>query len=235
MSSVFVIFFSILFGTLAARYKDKWIDNIIRLMAYAGIAIPSFVLAVLLLLLFGYLWPVLPILGRLSPGIAPPPTVTGLITVDALVTGNINTFLDAFKHLIVPALALATGAIFQEARILRSAMIDNREKDYIALVTAYGVPKRVITSKYLLKPSMIPSVSVMGLDIAGIMTSGFIVERIYNWPGLSRYGMEAMLRKDLNAISSVIVIYGLIFVIINIIVDIIIAYLDPRTRLGGQN
>jgi peptide/nickel transport system permease protein len=82
---------------------------------------------------------------------------------------------------------------------------------------------------------MIPSVSVMGLDIAGIMTSGFIVERIYNWPGLSRYGMEAMLRKDLNAISSVIVIYGLIFVIINIIVDIIIAYLDPRTRLGGQN
>ncbi|SFG37973.1 peptide/nickel transport system permease protein [Desulfotomaculum arcticum] len=234
IAAIFVVVFSIIFGTLAARYRNKWVDTVIRVMAYTGVAVPAFVLAVLFLLLFGYIWPVIPVLGRLSPEILPPPTITGLITVDSLITGNLSAFWDALKHLILPALALAMGPLFQEARIVRSAMTDNMSKDYLAAAVGYGIPNSIIMRKYLLKPSLIPAVSVMGLDIASLMGNAFLVEVIFNWPGISRYGMEAMLRKDLNAISAVIIVFGVIFVIVNIIVDLIVAYLDPRIRLGGK-
>jgi len=234
VSAVFMIIFSILFGTLAARYRDKWIDNVIRIMAYTGVAVPPFVLAVIFVLLFGYLWPIIPVLGRLSYGVIPPPSVTGLLTIDSLLAGNFATFWNALSHLFLPALALAMGPLFQEARIIRAAMTDNMGKDYVALVTGYGIPSYKIVGKYLLKPSLIPAVSVMGLDIAALMGNAFLVEVIFNWPGISRYGMEVMLRKDLNSISAVIIIVGLIFVIINILVDLIVAYLDPRIRLGGK-
>jgi peptide/nickel transport system permease protein len=234
VAAILVVIFSIAFGTLAARYKDKWLDAVIRIMAYTGVAIPSFVMAVFLLLLFGYIWPIIPVLGRLSAGITPPPTITGMITFDSLITGNFAAFWDALKHIILPALALAMGPLFQEARIVRSAMTDNMGKDYLAAAVGYGIPSRVIIGKYLLKPSMIPTVSVMGLDIASLMGNAFLVEVIFDWPGISRYGMNAILAKDLNAISAVIIVFGLIFVIVNIIVDLIVAYLDPRIRLGGK-
>jgi len=234
VAAFLVVTLSILFGTLAARYRDKWIDTLVRVFSYTGVAVPSFVLAVLFLLLFGYIWPVIPVLGRLSPHVLPPPTITGLITVDSLLSGNLTAFWDALKHLIVPAFALAMGPLFQEARIVRTAMTDNMGKDYLAAAKGYGIPNRVIMTKYLLKPSLIPAVSVMGLDIASLMSNAFLVEVIFNWPGISRYGMNAMLRKDLNSISAVIIIFGLIFVIVNILVDFVVAYLDPRIRLGGK-
>ena len=214
-------------------HKDKWIDSLIRVMAYTGVAMPSFVLAVLFLLFFGYIWPVIPVLGRLSAGLYAPPTFTGLYTIDSLLVGDLEVFWDALKHLLLPALALAVGPLFQEARIVRSSMTDNMTKDYLASAVAFGMPDRVVMGKYLLKPSMIPAVSVMGLDIAAMMGNAFLVEVIFNWPGISRFGMEAMLHKDLNAISAVIVVFGLIFVLVNILVDLIVAYLDPRIRLGG--
>ena len=234
VSALFMIIFSIIFGTLAARYRDKWVDTVIRIMAYTGVAVPPFVLAVIFVLLFGYIWPIIPVLGRLSYGVVAPPTITGLLTVDSLLAGNFATFWNALNHLFLPALALAMGPLFQEARIIRSAMTENVAKDYVAMVTGYGIPNKKIVGKYLLKPSLIPAVSVMGLDIAALMGNAFLVEVIFNWPGISRYGMDAMMYKDLNSISAVIIIIGLIFVIVNILVDLIIAYLDPRIRLGGK-
>ncbi|AEG60373.1 ABC transporter permease [Desulforamulus ruminis] len=232
-AGLIMVLFSILFGALAAKYRDSWLDTFIRIMAYSGVAVPAFVLAVLFLLLFGYIWPIIPVLGRLSPGMEPT-TITSLVTVDSLLTGNFAAFWDGFKHLILPALALAIGPLFQEARLIRSAMTDNMGKDYLAAATGYGISNRVIMQKYLLKPSLIPAVSVMGLDLAALMGNAFLVEVIFNWPGISRYGMTAMLQKDLNAISAVIIVFGLIFVLVNILVDFIVAYLDPRIRLGGK-
>jgi peptide/nickel transport system permease protein len=234
LSAIFMVVFAIVLGVLAARYRDTWVDTLIRTLSYFGVAIPAFVVAVLFLLLFGYYWPVLPVIGRISTtGVVPPPTITGFMGLDSLFTGNFPAFWDSLKHLILPALALALGSIFQEARITRSAMVDNMNKDFLAAERGYGIPERVVMFKYLLKPSLIPTVSVMGLDIASLMSNAFLVELIFNWPGISRYGINAMLSKDLNAISAVIVVFGLIFVVVNIIVDLIVAFLDPRIRLGG--
>jgi len=220
-------------GAISARFKDTWVDNLLRVFSYFGVVTPAFVFAILFLLLFGLALKWLPPIGRLSDGIPKPPMITGMITFDALLAGQFATFWDAFKHLLMPALALAMGALAQEARITRSSMADNLSKDYIAAERALGIPERVIMGRFLLKPSLIPTISVFALDFAAGLSNAFLVELIFNWPGLSRYGMNAMLRKDLNAISAVILILGITFTIANIIVDLVVGGLDPRIRLSA--
>ena len=219
-------------GIISARYKDTWIDNFVRLFSYAGIVTPSFVIAILFILLFGFTLDWMPIIGRVSESVPMPNVVTGLVTIDSLLAGQFKTFLDALWHLILPSLALAMGSIAQEARITRSTMADNLGKDYIASARALGISERVVMGRFLLKPSLIPTVSILGLDIASTFSIAFLVELIFNWPGLARYGMTAMLNKDLNAISAVILVLGAVFVTVNILVDIIVAQLDPRIRLS---
>jgi peptide/nickel transport system permease protein len=234
LSAVLLVLLSIAIGSLAARHRDTLIDGIVRVMSYIGVAIPGFVIATLLLLFFGNVWRVIPVLGRLSYGVSPPTRITGLYTIDSLLTGNLRTFWDAFLHLIVPSVALSLGGMCQEARLVRNSMTENGSKDYLTAMRGYGVPERVINHKYLLKPSLIPAVSCMGMDVASLMSNAFLIEIIFGWPGISKYGMTAMLAKDLNVISGVILILGAIFVVVNIVVDIVVAYLDPRIRLGGS-
>jgi peptide/nickel transport system permease protein len=222
---------AILIGAISGRRANSWIDNIFRLFSYIGIAVPTFVWAVLAIFFFGYIFKILPTMGQLSTNIAAPPTITGMMGFDAILTGNIPAFVDHLRYLLMPAFAMSIGRIAQEARILRSGIIENLKKDYITAAVSYGIPERSITFKYLMKPSLIPMISILGMDIAGAMGGSFIIETIFNWPGFGRYGMWAMLNKDLNAIIASVVIIGAFFAIANIIVDLIIASLDPRIRM----
>jgi peptide/nickel transport system permease protein len=222
---------ALVLGAISAYNKDRWPDNAIRVLSYMGIVTPSFVFAIMFLLLFSYALGWLPTIGRLSTGVVRPPRATGLMTVDALLIGDFATFWDAFKHMILPALAIAMGPLAQETRLTRSSMADNLTKDYIASARALGVSESVILRRFLLKPSLIPTVAIFGLDFAAGLGNAFLVELIFNWPGISRYGMNAMLSKDLNAISGVILVLGVVFVLVNIIVDIVVAQLDPRITL----
>jgi peptide/nickel transport system permease protein len=231
VSALLVVALAIPIGMLAGRKANSWFDNLVRVLSYIGVAVPSFVVAIVFLLVFGFMLNIAPSIGRISPNIVAPPTVTGFITIDSLISGNLAAFFDALVHLILPALALALGPIAQEARITRSSVVENLNKDYILSTVSHGVPERLLTLKYLLRPSLIPTVSVMGLDISSLIANAFLVELIYNWPGISRYGINAMLRKDLNAIVAVVIIAGIIFAIANIVVDVIVAYLDPRIRI----
>ncbi|GAB4118175.1 MAG: ABC transporter permease [Candidatus Caldatribacteriota bacterium] len=232
-TAIIMIFFALTLGASAARNKDRWVDSLIRIFAYVGVSIPAFVLAVFFILIFGYAWPILPVIGRLSSHFNIP-RVTGFMILDAFFAGKINIAWDALKHLILPAFALALGPAFQEARITRASMVDNMYKDYIFAERGYGFSEKIIMFKYLLKPSLIPTVSVMGMDIAATIGNAFLVELIFNWPGISRYGINAMLYKDLNAISGTVLIIGLVFVLTNIVVDIIVSFLDPSIRLRGN-
>ncbi|MDE0608741.1 MAG: ABC transporter permease [Anaerolineaceae bacterium] len=223
-------------GTLSARHKDSWIDNLVRVVSYMGVVTPAFVVAIIFLTFFTtaeFGLDLFPPIGRLSSGFEPPPRVTGLYTVDSLLAGQFNTFLDALHHLILPSLALALGSLSQEARITRSTMSDNLTRDYIAAERALGIPEKTVTGKFLLKPSLIPTVSIFGLDFAANLSNAFLVEVIFNWPGISRYATTAMLYKDLNAIAAVILILGVTFIVVNILVDLVVGILDPRIRLRG--
>ena len=226
--------FGILLGAVSGRYANTWIDNSVRIFSYIGVVTPSFVFAILFLLLFGYILRWFPTAGRLSPGIVRPPVITGMVTVDSLITGHFAAFGDALWHMVLPAVSLALGGMAQEARITRSTISDNLRKDYIASAKGFGVPERLVTLKYLLKPSLIPTVSILGLDFASLLGNAFLVELIFNWPGFSRYGINAMLRKDLNAVSAVVMVLGVVFILVNILVDLVVAWLDPRIRLGSE-
>lgn len=226
----------IFLGIISTKYSNSWLDGVIRVISYLGIVSPAFVWAIIFMLIFGYNIPIFPTTGRIGLTITAPPTVTGMYTIDFLLNGDIVGFKDALSHLVLPAIALMLGGLAQAARITRSSMTENSVKDYILAEQAYGIPERKILFKYLLKPSLIPTVSVLSLDMASLFGSAFLVEQLFNYPGLSRYGMQAMLNKDLNAISAVVMILGIVFIIVNILIDIVVAYLDPRVRLmGGGN
>lgn len=221
-------------GAISARNKDSWIDNVVRVFAYVGVVTPTFVFGIIFILLFSFYLQILPAMGRMSDTLQAPPVVTGLLTIDALLAGNSVVLIDAWKHLLMPAVALAMPGIAQQARITRSSMSSNLDKDYVAFERALGVPERVILWRFLLKPSLIPSVSVLFLDFAISIGNAFLLEIIFQWPGMARYGTQAMLNKDLNAVVGVVIATGLVFVFVNILVDIIVAALDPRIRLSAQ-
>jgi len=234
-SIIISITISIVVGVTAGRRANSRFDNIVRIASYLGVAIPTFVWAIMAMFLFGYMWKMLPVLGRLSSGIVHPPRITGMITVDALLTGNFAAFFDVLKHMILPGSALAVGRIAQDTRIMRASIVENLRKDYIAAATSYGIPERLVMFKYLMKPSLIPVVSIMGLEISGAMAGSFIIEFIFNWPGFGKYGANAMLNKDLNAIIGSVMVVGIFFALINIVVDVIITYLDPRIRMAVRS
>lgn len=232
-SAILTVGLGLLFGILSARYKNRLPDIIIRFFTYVGIATPPFVVALFLILIFGYWFAIMPAIGsRLGIGLSVK-TVTGMVTIDALISGNIRAFFSGLGALAPPAFALSLGSFMQEAKVTRASMLDYESKDFILLVKSQGIPDRVINSKYLLKPSAIPTVSIMGMDIASLFGNAFIVEQIFNWPGLSRYGLTAMLQKDLNAICAVVLCTGLFFVVCNILVDIMVMILDPRVRYAN--
>jgi peptide/nickel transport system permease protein len=222
-------------GLIAGRYANSAVDNGVRILSYLGIAVPAFVVAILFQLFLGYGTHLFPIIGRLSQTTTPPPTITGLYTIDSLLTGNFGTFGDAVWHLILPAFALALGPIAQEARIMRSAVVENLGRDYTLAEISHGLPERVISTKYLMKPSLIPTITIYALDISAQIGNAFLIELIFNWPGFSRYGLNAMLSKDLNAIVAVVLVAGIMFAVANILVDIVVGYLDPRIRLQGRS
>ena len=218
-------------GILAASYRDTWVDTLVRLISLGGVVTPAFVWAIVLMLIFAYVLGVLPVAGRISAGAVPPPSVTGLVTIDALVDRNPAAYLDFLRHLLLPAVSLALAGVAQAARLTRASMVDVAGRPFIEAARAFGISNARIALKYMLKPSLIPTVTILGLDFAALLGNAFLVEAVFNWPGIARYGVQVILRKDLNAIVAVVMIMGLFFVIINFLIDILVGYLDPRIRL----
>jgi len=235
LSALFIAVVGISLGVISARYANTWFDNVVRLFSYLGISTPAFAWAVILMLYFCFTLNIFPSSGRLTAGVIPPATITGMYTIDSLLNGRLDLFWDALVHLILPAIALALPPMSQAARLTRSSMADNQNKDYIASMIAYGVPIRIVTGKYLLKPSLVSPITVLALDVASTFGYAFMVEQIFGFPGLARYGIQVILNKDVNAIVGVVMVLGVIFITLNIVVDIIAAYLDPRIRLLGRN
>ena len=175
-------------GILSARFKGGLIDNIIRVIALLGVSAPSFVWAVILMLIFAFYLPLFPIAGRISD-IYSIEAVTGFLVIDSLLAGNVPAFFNALWHLILPAFALALSGIGQAARLTRANMVETYDKPYIEMARSYGFPERRIANRYAFKPSIIPSLTIIGLDFAAMLGNAFLVEAIFAWPGLSRYGV----------------------------------------------
>lgn len=233
VSGLMMVALGLPLGIAAARRRGSWVDHTVRLVTLLGVSAPAFVWAVVLMLAFSYFIKLFPIAGRLSDSFTVP-DVTGFLLVDTLIAGNIRAFADAAWHLILPAFALALSGIGQAARLVRSNMVETYEKPYIEMAEAYGFPAKRIARRYAFRPSLIPSLTVIGLDFASMLGSAFLVEAVYAWPGLSRYGVAVILRKDLNAIVGTVLVISAVFLIVNLIVDLLVSMINPRIRLSQR-
>jgi peptide/nickel transport system permease protein len=219
-------------GTVAAMLRDSPLDQGIRIVSLVGVSMPIFWLALVSFYLFVYKYPIFPGIGRLDPGAIPPPHVTGLYTVDALLAGQWGTFKDALSHLLLPAFVLAAYTVSLLTRFSRSAVLDVLGNDFVRTARAKGLPEKQIGLRHVLRAALVPIVTVAGVML-GILLSGTVfVESIFDWPGLGQYAYRSATNLDLPAIMGVTVFIALIYIVINFMVDLLYGVIDPRIRLG---
>jgi peptide/nickel transport system permease protein len=216
-------------GVISAVKQYSLLDKTTSVLALTGISMPIFWLAMILVVIFGVNLELLPFPGRLDPttGIT---AITGLVLVDSLLTLNFVGFWDGLLHLIMPALALATIPMAVVMRMTRSSMLEIMNEDYVRTARAKGVvPWRVIV-KHALRNAMLPTITVIGLQVGLLLGGAIITETIFSWPGIGLYTYTSISSRDYASIQGVVLYGALLFVLINLVVDILYAVLDPRVR-----
>lgn len=216
-------------GVISAVKQYSWLDKITSVFALTGISMPIFWLAMILIVIFGVRLDILPFPGRLSSGEAIP-SVTGLVLVDSLIAGNFGAFWDGFLHLLMPAAALGTIPMGTIMRMTRSSMLEVMGEDYVRTARAKGVMPWRVVFKHALKNAMLPTITVIGLQVGLLMGGAVITETIFSWPGVGQIAYEAIYQRDYAMIQGVVLYGAFLFVLVNLVVDVLYAVLDPRVR-----
>ncbi|WP_234892366.1 ABC transporter permease [Sinorhizobium medicae] len=233
LAIVLVILVGVPIGVLSAVRQNSMPDNIARTVSLAGAAMPSFILAMSLQLLFYGTLEWLPLQGRLEPSILldnPITPITRLFLIDALLTGNWVGFLSAFAHIILPLLTLTTLLLATVTRITRNMMVDVLKEEYIRTAFAYGLPKSVIYFRYALKATLIPILTIVGLTYGQLLGGAVVVEYIFDWPGLGSFLVSSIAQNDYPASIGATLFLAGIYLLVNLIVDLLYAVVDPRLR-----
>jgi len=217
-------------GILAAIRRNTWVDQVLRVLTLSGVSVPTFWLALVsyYLLFFKLGW--LPGGGRLDPGIDPPAQHTGFYTLDALLDGDLGAFGEAVRHLLLPALVLAMFTISLLTRFTRASMLEVLNNDYVRTARAKGLPERTVILRHVVRPALLPILTVFGVAFGGLLSGTVLVEKIFSWPGIGQYAYNSALALDLPAIMGVSLVVAVIYVGINFAVDLAYGFIDPRIR-----
>ncbi|MBC7634227.1 MAG: ABC transporter permease [Acetobacteraceae bacterium] len=215
-------------GIIAAVRRDSWVDHLARAVALIGVSAPTFWLAFIMLAIFyGYLgWA--PGTGRLDPIAFAPDRITGLLLIDTIILGDWETFRDAAAHLVLPSIVLASATIGLITRTTRAAMLEALSQDYVRVARAKGLLARVVITGHALPNAMLPVVTLGGLAYANLLTGAVMTETVFSWPGLGRYTFRSAVSVDFPAIMAITTIVAAVFVLVNFLVDMSYAMLDPR-------
>ena len=217
-------------GVLSAVRADRPSDQVARIVSLLGVSVPAFWLAVLLQLFFALRLGWLPASGRLPPGVVPPPSVTGLYLVDSALAGQWDTFGQALRQIILPALTLSFPTLATVSRFTRSSLLEVLGQDYVRTARAKGVAERSVVLGHAMRNALIPLVTMVGLSIGWSMGGSVLVETVFDWPGVGLYATKSALTLDFQPIMGIALLYGIVFSLINIAVDVTYGLLDPRIR-----
>lgn len=228
-ATVISIIVGVPLGALAGYRHNSWVDLSTTVGALVGVSMPIFWLALILLWVFGLKLGWFPTTGRLSSGLQLE-TVTNLYVLDSLITGNAEAFWDSLHHLALPAFALATIPTAFIARITRSAMLEVLGEDYIRTARAKGLGERLVVTRHALKNAMLPVVTVIGLQVGVLLAGAILTETIFAWPGMGRWVVNAIVARNFPVVQAAVLVFAVIFVGVNLIVDISYAWFDPRIR-----
>jgi peptide/nickel transport system permease protein len=218
----------LLLGILAAVARDSWIDHLARALSLIGTAAPTFWLAFIALAFFYGGLQVAPSPGRISLVDLPPPTVTGLYTIDSLLAGNPHLFVESVEHLIMPAAVLAASTLGLITRTMRASMLESLGQEYVSVARAKGLGEILVIGKHATRNALIPVVTLGGLAYAELLTGTVLTETVFAWPGLGRYTYQSATALDFPAILGITLIVAVTYLAINLAVDISYAFLDPR-------
>jgi peptide/nickel transport system permease protein len=218
-------------GALTGRRPGSPFDSFGRAFSTVAVGTPSFWLGILLIIIFfGSLRVVPAPFGRLSDSVEPPPTVTGLLTVDSLLAGNLNAAADAYGHLLLPVITLAIPFAGYIARILRRGVIDVSHTDFVRTAVAKGSPPRTVLWRHVVPNAMLPVLPLLMLSIADLLAGAVLVETIFNWPGVGGFVTESITAQDFAPVQAAILLGALTYCLLNLTADLLTGWIDPRTR-----
>lgn len=220
-------------GVISALNKDEFADNASRGFAFFGVSLPPFWIAIMLQLVLAFSLGLFPATGRI--GDIEHARITGLLLVDSLLTMNFEAFRSAVWHIFLPAVTLSLAPLADVTRMTRSSFIEEYNKEYVDGLRTHGVPERLLAYKYVLKRSSTSTLTLAGLDFGFLIGGAFLVEIVFDWPGMARYGVNAILENDINAVVGVTIVIGLVFLLANFVVDVLYGFLDPRIRTGDTS
>ena len=228
-SMVIALLVGISAGVISALKQNSIFDNVSMVVALGGVSMPVFWVGLILMWVFSFKLGWTPISGRLAVQIDLK-QITGLFVIDSIITGNIAALRDSLRHLILPALSLATISMGIIARFTRSSMLEVIRQDYIRTARAKGVSEALVIFKHAFKNALIPVVTVVGLQFGLLLGGAVVTETVFSWPGIGNVIIVSILRRDYPMVQGALLLLALLYVIINLLVDVSYSYLDPRIR-----
>jgi ABC-type dipeptide/oligopeptide/nickel transport system permease component len=218
-------------GVLAALRRNRPTDHALRVGSLVALGMPNFWLGLVLIYLLSFLWPIFPPAeGRLGLGVTPPERLTGFLVLDSFLAGNWAALRSALAQLIMPALTVALGLIAVIVRMLRAGMLEELGKDYIRTGRAKGLPAQQVFYKHALRNAIIPTLTVVSLQVGALLGGNVLVEAVFSWPGVGLYYINAINSLDYPAVLGATLLIAVVFALINLLVDILNALIDPRIQ-----
>ena len=226
------VVFGVALGVLAARNRNRIVDHVARFFALIGSSLPAFWAGLLVLYVFYARLGWLPGPGRLDPRAAEPHRITGLFTVDSLLHGDTSQFTSAVKHLILPASVLGFGVVGIVSRLVRASLLDEFSMEYVKVARAMGLRERTVVNTHALRNALLPTITIVGFLFAFLITGAVLTEKIFSWPGVGSYAVDASRKLDFPAVIGVTILGGVAFLLTNLVTDVLYALTDPRIRLS---
>jgi peptide/nickel transport system permease protein len=221
-------------GIVAATRPDTWIDHLCRFVTTAGVSLPTFFTGLALVYVFYYLLGIAPApMGRLNILYLSPPTVTGFYTIDALIAGDSTTFRAAVSQLVLPATTLALFTLAPISRMTRGAMLQVLGSDFVRTARAAGLSGRTVLITYALRNALLPVITTLGMVFSFTLGANVLVEKVFAWPGIGSYAIEALVVSDYAAVQGFVLAMALLFVALNLVIDIVYTLVDPRIGAEG--
>jgi peptide/nickel transport system permease protein len=227
---LFGLIIAIPIGIISAVRQNSPLDRFSMAGSFLGISMPGFWLGIMLILLFSVRLHWLPVQGRISYGVDLR-DVTGLYVLDSFITGNRGALISSLKHLALPSITLGAPVAAVVARVLRSSMLETLRSDYVTLARAKGAPEWSVILKHALRNALIPTVTVVGIQVGVLLGGNMIIETVFSWPGLGRLVVDAIFKRDFPLVQGAVMVYAFTFVAANLIVDVLYTYLNPKIAL----
>jgi peptide/nickel transport system permease protein len=221
-------------GVMAAMRPGSLVDHACRLLVTAGVSLPTFFTGILLIYVFYYLLGIAPSpLGRLDFLYIEPDHITGFYLIDSALAGDFETFIAALRQLILPAITLALFTLAPIARLTRAAMLQALSSDYIRTARAAGLTRRRVIYGYAFRNALLPVITTLGMVFSFMLGANVLVEKVFAWPGIGSYAVEALVASDYAAVQGFVLAMALLFVALNLVIDLTYTLIDPRIGFEG--